>query len=166
MRALDTMFNRIDSQADTASEMAATWFRKGQQQPQPRTPYAGGGGGKTADESPKKGAAAETEAGEKFSKGKKRRLKVAEKKKAEKSAAKEGSTDDEEAADAPASGHWPDRPKMETPEWLKCQKAFQEKWPSACCWHHINKCKRGATCSRSHDKADGFDAWKQAKSWQ
>ena len=166
MRALDTMFNRIDSQADTASEMAATWFRKGQQQPQPRTPYAGGGGGKTADGSPKKGAAAETEAGEKFSKGKKRRLKVAEKKKAEKSAAKEGSTDDEEAADAPAAGHWPDRPKMESPEWLKCQKAFQEKWPSACCWHHINKCKRGATCSRSHDKADGFDAWKQAKSWQ
>ena len=165
LSALDTMFSRIDSQADTASEMAATWFKQPKQQPRP-APYSGGGGGGAADKPPKKGAAAESEAVEKISKSKKRRLKEAEKKKPRKPAAKEESTDDEEVAGAPAQGWWPDRPKMETPEWLKCQQAFQTKWPDACCWHHISKCKRGANCSRSHDKAEGFDAWKQAKSWQ
>ena len=165
LSALDTMFSRIDSQADTASEMAATWFKQPKQQPRP-APYSGGGGGGAADKPPKKGAATEGEAVEKISKGKKRKLKDAEKKKPRKPAAKEESTDDEEVAGAPAKGWWPDRPKMETPEWLKCQQAFQAKWADSCCWYHLSKCNRGASCFRSHDKAEGFDAWKQAKSWQ
>ena len=161
------MFSRIDSQADTASEMAATWFRKGQQQPQPRTPYAGGGGGKAADKPPKKGAAAEGEAGEKISKGKKRRLKVAEKKKTAKSAAKEESTDDEEAADAPAKGRWPDRPKMETPEWLKCQKAFQEKWPRRMLLapHQQVQARRDAAPARTTRRMGSMPGSRR-KSWQ
>ena len=87
---------------------------------------------------------------------------------AAKAAKAESSSDDEEAADEPQVGFWrPDRPKMQTPEWIKCQQAFQKKWPDACCWQHIAKCKRGeADCSRSHTKVDGFEAWKTAQSWQ
>jgi len=167
LRELDIMFSRIDSQADTASEMAATWFRQTQKERhQPATPYAGGGASKGGGKPPKQGGTPEGEVGGKISKSKKRRLKLADKKKTTK-VKEESSTDDEQApAAAKAIGLWPDRPKMETPEWLKCQKAFQLKWPDACCWHHINSCKRGDACSRTHEKADGFDAWKQAKSWQ
>jgi hypothetical protein len=78
----------------------------------------------------------------------------------------ESSTESEEETDTPASkgepGHWEDRPRMDDTQWGKALAGFKKTYPDACVWHHLSRCRYGDKCTRSHNKAIGFDKWKLA----
>ena len=159
--AFEQMYTNLASLSAMAPQMAE-WFpkQKQQQQQQQRlpkgAPEVAPGAGTSASAKRRR---AKKDKSSKKGKAPKGTLAITDK-------SVESSTESEEETDTPASkgepGHWEDRPRMDDTQWGKALAGFKKTYPDACVWHHLSRCRYGDKCTRSHNKAIGFDKWKLA----
>jgi hypothetical protein len=144
MSALDTMLSRIDAAAETASEMANTWFAN----PQAEV---------VAEESPSEDsessdAGADSESSD-----------TGEDSESSTAGVDSESSDGGEDSDSPMSGDaseaanaWPGEP-LGAEAWPRSRSLFKVTFSAYCSWYCMAKCTDGAACSLMHEVPEGFD---------